>query len=293
MKGIILAGGAGSRLYPMTQVTTKQLQPVYDKPMIYYPLSFLMLGGISDILIITTPHDLQSFKKLLGDGTHLGIKISYEVQDKPTGLPEAFVLGEKFIDGQDVTLILGDNLFYGDMTFFREAMSDQKQKKNGHKAKIFAYGISDPRAYGVVEFNPETMAVLSLEEKPAKPRSNYAIPGLYIFDGSAPERSKALKRSVRGETEIVDLMRSYQNDSLLGVQVISRGIAWLDTGTPENLLEASTFIGAIEKRQGLKVACLEEISWRMKYIDDGQFDKLISNIPNSPYKEYLVRLRST
>ncbi|MES2528847.1 MAG: glucose-1-phosphate thymidylyltransferase RfbA [Bdellovibrionota bacterium] len=290
MKGIILAGGAGTRLYPMTKVTTKQLQPVYDKPMIYYPLSFLMLGGISDILIISTPQDLDSFKNLLGDGMQLGIKITYAVQESPTGLPDAFVLGENFINGEDVTLILGDNLFYGDMSFYRDAVVKHKNYEGNIRGRIFAYGISDPRPYGVVEFD-ETMRVISVEEKPSKPKSNYAIPGLYIFDGSVSERARKLEKSPRGEKEIVDLMKAYLNESLLGVQIISRGVAWLDSGTPETLLEASTFIGAIEKRQGLKVACLEEIAWRMKYIDDTGFQNLIETIPRSPYKEYLLKIR--
>ena len=290
MKGIILAGGAGTRLYPMTKVSTKQLQPVYDKPMIYYPLSFLMLGGINDILIISTPHDVPSFQELLGDGRHLGIKITYAVQDTPNGLPEAFVLGEKFINGEDVTLILGDNLIYGNMDFFRDAVDNQIKHSSGFAARVFAYYVADPRAYGVVEFDPKSGKVVSLEEKPQKPKSNFAIPGLYLFDGSVSERAKKLKKSPRGETEIVDLIKSYHDEGKLGVEVMRRGIAWLDTGTPENLLEASAFIGAIEKRQGLKVACPEEIALRMKYVTEEQFVKNLELIPKSPYKEYLLRI---
>ena len=290
MKGIILAGGAGTRLYPMTKVSTKQLQPIYDKPMIYYPLSFLMLGGIKDILIISTPQDRPSFEELLGSGAHLGIRISYEIQEAPTGLPEAFVIGEKFINGEDVTLILGDNLIYGNMDFFRDAVEHQIKHTGNIAARVFAYYVADPSAYGVVEFDPKTNRVVSLEEKPVKPKSNYAIPGLYLFDGTVSERTKKLKRSSRGETEIVDLIRSYLAEQKLGVELMRRGIAWLDTGTPENLLEASAFIGAIEKRQGLKVACPEEIALRMRYVTEEDFLKNLERIPKSPYKEYLQRI---
>lgn len=287
MKGIILAGGSGTRLYPMTKVITKQLQAVYDKPMIYYPLSFLMLGGIKEILMITTAHDLPSFQNLLGDGSHLGIKILYKVQEKPNGLPEAFILGEEFVGVDDVCLILGDNLFYGDMQFFREAISDHKLRKDNITGRVFAYSVADPTPYGVVEFDKKTKLVKSIEEKPKVPKSNYAIPGLYIFDKSVSFRAKNLKASPRGETEIVDLILDYHNEGKLGVQLITRGVAWLDTGTPRFLLDASAYIGAIEERQGLKVACLEEVAYRMGFINDKELEIVINNLPKSSYRVYL------
>lgn len=289
MKGIILAGGSGTRLYPMTKIMTKQLQPVYDKPMIYYPLSFLMLGGIKDILLITTPHDLPHFKELLGDGSQFGITLNYKIQDKPNGLPQAFVLGEEFINGQDVCLILGDNLFYGDIRFFKNAISAHNEKSDGIKGRVFAYSVADPRAYGVVEFDKKTKLVKSIEEKPENPKSNYAIPGLYIFDSTAAERAKNLKPSPRGETEIVDLILSYKNEEALGVEIITRGVAWLDTGTPRSLLEASSYIGAIEERQGLKVACLEEVAFRMGFIDSVGLQKSIDRLPKSIYRAYVEK----
>lgn len=289
MKGIILAGGSGTRLYPMTKVMTKQLQSVYDKPMIYYPLSFLMLGGIKDILMITTPHDLPHFKNLLGDGSQLGIKLTYKIQEKPNGLPEAFVLGEEFINGDDVCLILGDNLFYGDIKFFRNALADHAAKKDGITGRVFAYSVADPRSYGVVEFDKKTKLIKSIEEKPTDPKSNYAIPGLYILDSSATSRAKNLKSSKRGETEIVDLILSYKNENALGVEIITRGVAWLDTGTPKSLLEASSYIGAIEERQGQKVACLEEVAYRMGFIDLNGLHKTIESLPKSPYRNYLEK----
>lgn len=285
MKGIILAGGSGTRLYPMTKVITKQLQPIYDKPMIYYPLSFLMLGGMKEILLITTSFDLPHFENLLGDGSHLGIKISYKVQEKPNGLPEAFILGEEFLNGDDVCLILGDNLFYGDFDFFRNALSDFKR----HSATVFAYSVSDPRSYGVVEFDKNSKKVISIEEKPQVPKSNYAIPGLYLFDSSVTKRSKSLEKSPRGELEITDLIKSYLPDNL-SVEIIPRGIAWLDTGTPRSLLDASAFIGAIEERQGLKVACLEEVAYKMGFINKEKFIKELNKLPNSTYKEYLKKI---
>lgn len=283
MKGIILAGGAGTRLYPSTKVITKQLLPLYDKPMIYYPLSFLMLGGIREFLIICTPHDLEHFENLLGNGRQWGISIQYKVQEKPNGLPEAFILGEEFINGEDVCLVLGDNLFYGDFQFFRDAI--KARQKN--KAQIFAYWVADPKAYGVVEFDKKTMAIKSIEEKPQNPKSHYAIPGLYLFDGSVSKRAKSIKPSARGETEIVDLIKSYQNDQSLGVEIITRGVAWLDTGTPRALIDAANYICAIEERQGLKVACLEEVAFRMKFIDQNQFRQCIDQIPKSLYRQYL------
>jgi glucose-1-phosphate thymidylyltransferase len=289
MKGIILAGGSGTRLYPMTKVITKQLQPVYDKPMIYYPLSFLMLGGIKDILLITTPHDLPHFEALLGNGSQLGIKLTYKVQDNPNGLPQAFILGEEFIAGEDVCLILGDNLFYGDIRFFKSAIAAHKEKADGISGRVFAYSVADPRAYGVVEFDRKTKLVKSIEEKPLDPKSNYAIPGLYIFDSTAAARAKALKPSPRGETEIVDLILSYKKEEKLGVEIITRGVAWLDTGTPRSLLEASSYIGAIEERQGLKVACLEEVAFRMGYIDEAGLENCISSLPKSIYRAYVEK----
>lgn len=290
MKGIILAGGSGSRLYPMNQVTTKQLQNVYDKPMIYYPLSFLMLGGIKDILMITTPHDLESFKRLLGDGSRFGITIQYIVQEKPEGLPQAFTLGADFIGNDDVTLILGDNLFYGDIDFFRDAVRAQSLKDDELRARVFAYYVANPSDYGVVEFEKGTSKVISIEEKPEKPKSSYAIPGLYIFDSSVSKRASLLKPSPRGELEITDLIKSYLSDGQLGVEQITRGVAWLDTGTPQSLLEASSFIGAIEARQDLKVACLEEVAFRMKYLDRKSLNQVISEMPNCSYKKYLERI---
>ena len=285
MKGIVLAGGSGTRLYPMTRVMTKQLQPIYDKPMIYYPLSFLMLAGMKEIMLITTNHDLPHFQTLLGDGSHLGIKIVYKVQDNPNGLPEAFILAEEFLNGDDACLILGDNLFYGDFKFFRECIKNFKSKE----ATVFAYSVADPKAYGVVEFDKNTKKVLSIEEKPAEPKSNFAIPGLYLFDSSVCTRSKNLNKSERGELEIVDLIKSYLPHSLQ-VEVVPRGIAWLDTGTPRSLLDASAFIVSIEERQGLKVACLEEVAYRMGFINKEQFKDVLNKLPKSSYKQYLERL---
>jgi glucose-1-phosphate thymidylyltransferase len=284
MKGIILAGGSGSRLYPITQVITKQLQPIYDKPMIYYPLSLLMLGGIKDILLITTAEDLPRFEKLLKDGSQWGIKLSYAVQDRPSGLPEAFIIGEEFIGHDNVTLILGDNLFYGDISFFKNALLSTS------KACAFAYPVSDPERYGVIEFEPKTFQVISLEEKPQFPKSKYAIPGLYIFDNSVVEKAKKVKPGNRGETEIVEILKMYMDEKQLHAEVISRGVAWLDTGTPKSFLEASAYIGAIEVRQGLKVACLEEIALRMNFISKEQFEDSIKLIPNCNYRNYLIEI---
>lgn len=287
MKGIILAGGAGSRLYPLTSIMTKQLQPIYDKPMIYYPLSLLMMTGIKEVLIITTPHDQPHFKSLLGDGSRFGISIHYEVQDEPKGIAQAYTIGEKFLDGEDSMMILGDNLFHGNFQCFRDAVEKQKKKENGVKAHIFAYPVADPERYGVVEFEKKTGKVISIEEKPTKPKSHFAIPGLYILDGSAAERVKNQKPSHRGELEITDLNQTYLDEGALNVEVISRGMAWLDTGTPQSFLEANSYIGALEQRQGFKVACLEEIAFRMKFIDESQFKAIIEDTPNSPYRDYL------
>ncbi len=292
MKGIILAGGLGSRLYPMNQVISKQLQTVYDKPMIYYPLSILMLGDIKDILLIATPQDLPIMEKLLGDGSRLGIKLTYKAQTKPKGLPDAFVMGEEFIGDADVCMILGDNLFYGDLDFFRTAIKNHKEKKDNFSATVFAYYVSDPGAYGVVEFDKTTKEIKSIEEKPAVPKSNYAIPGLYLFDKTVAQRAKNLSPSMRNETEIVDLIKSYHGDKALGVQIMYRGVAWLDTGTPRSLLDASAFVGAIEERQGLKVACIEEIAYRMKFITREKFQDIIGKIPASSYRIYLEKIIS-
>ena len=294
MKGIILAGGAGQRLFPLTQVVSKQLLTVYDKPMIYYPLSLLMLGGIKETLIITAPDQLDHFKKILGDGSRLGMKIEYITQAKPNGLPEAFNLGADFIGDDSVTLILGDNIFYGDIEFFRQALArHEKRPQETQKAKemgtIFAYPVADPSRYGVVEFGKNN-EVLSLEEKPKTPKSRYAIPGLYIFDPSVTSKAKKLKPSARGETEIVDLMKAYLSQKNLYTEPITRGVAWLDTGTPQSLLEANQFIAAIEQRQGLKVACLEEIALRMKFINPSEYNQLVESYPNSDYRNYLIEI---
>lgn len=290
MKGIILAGGAGSRLYPMTKIQTKQLQPVYDKPMIYYPLSLLMLCGIREVLLITTEHDRPRFIELLGQGERFGIKLSYVTQSAPNGIAEAFILGDKFIGTDNVTLILGDNLFYGSFECFRRAIKEQEQRVNGQHAKIFAYGVKDPERYGVVEFDKNTKKVKSIEEKPLSPKSHYAIPGLYILDNSAVARAKSQKPSPRGELEVTDLISSYLTEEKLGVEIINRGMAWFDTGTPQSLLEASSFIGAIEQRQGLKVSCLEEIALRMNFVTVSEFVKIIEDTPKSSYRSYLEQV---
>lgn len=282
MKGIILAGGAGSRLYPLTQVVSKQLQPVYDKPMIYYPLATLMLGGIREILVISTPQDTPRFQSLLGDGSQWGLKLSYVVQEKPEGLAQAFILGDKFIGNEPVTLILGDNLFYGRMKL-DECIAGFKGG-----ASIFGYPVSDPERYGVVEFAPDGK-VLSIEEKPAKPKSKYAVPGLYIYDAKVAALAKAQKPSPRGELEITDLNNEYLRRGELHVSLLGRGIAWLDTGTHASLLEASHFIYTIEARQGLKIACLEEIAYRRGYLDAVGLKSTLAKMPKSPYKDYLLR----
>lgn len=289
MKGIILAGGAGQRLFPLTQVVSKQLLTVYDKPMIYYPLSLLMLGGIRETLIITAPDQLDHFKKILKDGSHLGMKIEYVTQDKPNGLPEAFNLGADFIGDDSATLILGDNIFYGDIEFFRQALARHEKRKSPEMGTIFAYPVADATRYGVVEFGKNN-EVISLEEKPKVPKSRYAIPGLYIFDPSVTTKTKNLKASPRGETEIVDLMKVYLENKTLFTEPITRGVAWLDTGTPQSLLEANQFIAAIEQRQGLKVACLEEIALRMKFINPVEYNQLVQSYPNSDYKNYLIEI---
>lgn len=290
MKGIILAGGAGTRLYPMTRVLSKQLQPVYDKPMIFYPLSILMLVGIKEILIISTERDTPHIRELLQDGSAYGIKIEYRVQAAPKGLSEAFIIGEDFIGDDNVTMILGDNLFHGEISFLKSAVDAQEKGEDGYRGRVFGYYVEDPRRYGVVELDKKSGAVLSIEEKPQNPRSNYALPGIYIFDNRVASKARSQKPSPRGELEIVDLMKSYLADGELGVQMIGRGVTWLDTGTPESLLEAGHLIMQIEKRQGLKVACLHEIALRKGFVDKAFFVNEVERLPECPYKEYLNRV---
>jgi glucose-1-phosphate thymidylyltransferase len=283
MKGIVLAGGSGSRLYPITKVYSKQLALLYDKPLIYYPLSILMLGGIREILIISNEETIPLYRQLFEDGSQIGLKIDYAVQEAPRGIAEAFVIGDKFIGNDSVSLILGDNIFYGNLEFWYRAL---KKHKNG--ATIFGYRVNDPQRYGIVDFDKNGIA-RSIEEKPKHPKSDFAVPGLYIFDKEVVEISKSLKPSKRGELEITDVNNSYLKKGKLNVEKIGRGIAWLDTGNPTALLQASNFFGVIEERQGLKVACLEEIAYRMNYIDKRQFKKLISSIPKSFYRDYLEK----
>ena len=282
MKGIILAGGSGSRLYPITKIYSKQLAAIYDKPLIYYPLSILMLGGIKDILIISNKETIPSYQQLFGDGKQLGMNIEYALQEAPNGIAEAFIIGEKFIGKEDVTLILGDNIFYGYLSFFYKAL-----KKN-EAATIFGYRVTDPERYGIVEFDKEGNAV-SIEEKPLKPKSNYAVPGLYIYNNEVIDIAKNLTPSARGELEITDVNKEYLKRKKLKVEKIGRGIAWLDTGTPEALLQAANFFGVIEERQGLKVACIEEIAYTMNFINRQEFELLIESIPKSLYRDYLER----
>ncbi|MBJ6723528.1 glucose-1-phosphate thymidylyltransferase RfbA [Geomesophilobacter sediminis] len=282
-KGILLAGGAGSRLYPLTMVASKQLQPVYDKPMIYYPLATLMMAGIKDILIISTPADVPRFQALLGDGSRWGISLTYAVQPEPKGIAQAFLIGEEFLAGDPVCLILGDNIFYGKM------MLDRCIAEFSSGAMIFGYYVQDPERYGVVEFDPAGK-VISIEEKPAKPKSNYAVPGLYLYDGRIVEIAKSIQPSARGELEITDINLEYLTRGELTVQRLGRGIAWLDTGTHQSLLEASHFIGTLEARQGLKIACLEEIALRLGYLDCKGMSDAIAATPNSSYRDYLIRV---
>ena len=281
-KGIILAGGNGSRLYPITKATSKQLIPVYDKPMIYYPLSTLMLAGIKDILIITTPHDKESFIKLLGNGSQFGINIRYEIQKKPDGIAQAFLIAEEFIDNSSVTLILGDNLFHGD-SFIKRL---QKNYRLNEGASIFAYSVVDPERYGVIEFDPNCIAY-NIEEKPKKPKSKFAITGLYFYDNSVVNKAKKIKPSNRGELEITDINKMYMQEGKLRVEKMNRGMTWLDTGTTDSLHEASSYIRLLEKRQGLKIGCPEEVAWRMGYIDNECFYSLSTNLIQSGYGEYL------
>jgi len=284
MKGIILAGGLGTRLYPLTLAVSKQLMPVYDKPMIYYPLSTLMQAGIKDILIISTPQDLPNFQKLLKDGSDIGVNFSYIAQHEPNGLAQAFVLGEDFIGGDSAALVLGDNIFYGQG--LKESLQNSFNPQGG---VIFAYQVADPERYGVVEFD-DNFTAISIEEKPLKPKSNYAVPGLYFYDNNVVEIAKNIKPSARGEYEITDVNRVYLEQNNLSVEVLGRGTAWLDTGTHTSLIQAGQFIQVIEERQGLKIGCIEEIAHEMGFIDDEQLERLGQKYIKSGYGEYLLNL---
>ncbi|MEN3954041.1 glucose-1-phosphate thymidylyltransferase RfbA [Ligilactobacillus salivarius] len=285
MKGIILAGGSGTRLYPITKGISKQLIPVYDKPMIYYPLSTLMLAGIRDILIISTPEYTPLFKQLLGDGSEWGISLTYKVQEKPNGLAEAFILGDDFIGDDSVCLILGDNIYYG--SGLSKLVQEAAQKTNG--ATVFGYHVNDPERFGVVDFD-SNMKALSIEEKPKKPKSNYAVTGLYFYDNTVVEKAKNLKPSDRGELEITDINKLYLDEGKLNVKLMGRGYAWLDTGTHDSMMEAASFIATIQKRQNLKVACLEEIAYRMGYISKEKLVELAQPMKKNDYGQYLLRL---
>jgi glucose-1-phosphate thymidylyltransferase len=287
MKGIILAGGSGTRLHPLTLACSKQMMPVYDKPMIYYPLSILMLAGIKEILIISTPHDLPQFEKLLGDGSRIGCKFTYAVQEEPNGLAQAFVIGESFIGSDSVALILGDNIFYGDG--LSRLLQELSEPQGG---VVFAYQVADPERYGVVEFDDHKNAV-SIEEKPESPKSNYAVPGLYFYDNSVVEIAKNIPMSPRGEYEITDVNKVYLEQGRLKVGVLSRGTAWLDTGTFTSLMQAGEFVQVIEDRQGLKIGCIEEVAYRMGYIDDEQLKLIAAPLVKSGYGQYLMRIIGT
>ena len=285
MKGIVLAGGKGTRLYPMTKAVSKQLLPIYDKPLVYYPISVLMLAGIKDILVISTPEDIDSYMKLLGDGSRIGVSFNYKVQDKPRGLADAFILGEEFIGDDRVCLVLGDNVFYGqDLT---KILKDAMKQETG--ATVFGYPVKDARAFGVVEFDDENN-VLSIEEKPKEPKSNYAVPGLYFYDNDVIEIAKTVKPSARGEIEITSVNNAYLEAGKLKVSLMKRGMAWLDTGTPDGMLKAAEFVEAVQSRQGFYIACLEEIAWRRGFIDDNKLMELGKELKMTEYGKYLLSL---
>lgn len=287
MKGIILAGGSGTRLYPLTTVVSKQLLPVYDKPMIYYPLSTLMLAGIRDILLISTPEDLPRFRELLGDGSHFGIRISYAGQPRPEGLAQAFLIGEDFLGGEPCAMVLGDNIFYGG--WFRKSLRAAVENAQNGRATIFGYYVRDPERFGVVEFDKD-YRILSLEEKPKQPRSNYCVTGLYFYDGRAAELAKRLTPSARGELEITDLNRLYLEEDRLRVQVLGRGFAWMDTGTVESLMQAAVFVEAVQNRQGVVISAPEEIAYQAKWIGQQELRKAAALYGKSPYGEHLLRV---
>lgn len=287
MKGIILAGGSGTRLYPLTTVVSKQLLPVYDKPMIYYPLSTLMLAGIRDILLISTPEDLPRFRELLGDGSHFGIRISYAGQPRPEGLAQAFLIGEDFLGGEPCAMVLGDNIFYGG--WFRKSLRAAVENAQNGRATIFGYYVRDPKRFGVVEFDKD-YRILSLEEKPKQPRSNYCVTGLYFYDGRAAELAKRLTPSARGELEITDLNRLYLEEDRLRVQVLGRGFAWMDTGTVESLMQAAVFVEAVQNRQGVVISAPEEIAYQAKWIGQQELRKAAALYGKSPYGEHLLRV---
>jgi glucose-1-phosphate thymidylyltransferase len=291
MKGIILAGGSGTRLYPSTKITSKQLLPIYDKPMIYYPLSTLMLAGIRQVLIISTPDDISKYESLLGDGSQFGMSFSYKIQPSPDGLSQAFILGEKFIEDSNVCLILGDNIFYGGQ-LPQTLLKSVKEVETNNKAVVFGYYVSDPERYGVIEFDSKGNAI-SIEEKPKKPKSNFAVSGLYFYPNDVIDIAKSQKPSSRGELEITDTNKNYLNKNRLKVKQMGRGYAWLDTGTHDSLLEAAQFVNTLEKRQGMKISCIEEIAFKMGYIDKDQLIKLGKEMINNNYGKYILRISNT